>query len=301
MGPNGNVLGVKTAVQIPQGYQNVDIQWNSSKQIFEMLGESMEIANNRIDYLTSADGIHWTLQKGPPPVTASGSMTMCSASISDRQFLLTAVQFFDGANGSAAESQAQACNTNLKMNLTALKSEGWPCASTATTIQYVRTCVQLVNQQLGNGQVSSGTVGTPAATPATGAAGADSHVRTPTFDPQNDGVVIYAQTTDTINSMGNQIYSTTWRPDTSMVQVAAVSSNSCVASSSDQTYLLTAVQFFNTAANTSGANQAAECNAKLKANITALQSEGWPCASTNTTIQYIKTCVSLVSQLAAGH
>jgi len=79
-----------------------------------------------------------------PPVVQPAA---CVASASDQNYLTTAVQFFSGASGTSEAAQAAACNANLEAALSALQAQNWPCAATATTIQYVSTCVTIVSGQ----------------------------------------------------------------------------------------------------------------------------------------------------------
>ena len=74
----------------------------------------------------------------------------------------------------------------------------------------------------------------------------------------------------------------------------------CSASGSDRAYLDSAVIFFNGTARTKGAAQAAECKKNLFSSLISLSEMGWPCDGTNTTIEYVRTCVGLVSAQAAN-
>lgn len=123
------------------------------------------------------------------------------------------------------------------------------------------------------------------------------YVRTPTSRLDDPSLIYYAQTRDPQN-MANQIVVARWTWPTS--GGGGKTPVVCVAPDSDQIYLTTAVTFFSQATALGGAiaTQANDCRGNLEQTLTALKSQNWPCAPTQTTVQYVSTCVNLINSMA---
>lgn len=71
----------------------------------------------------------------------------CQVTQSTKNYLQTAVTFFEQALQTKAQKQAQICMTELKKSLIALASTNWDCDGARRTTQYTQECVAIVKEQ----------------------------------------------------------------------------------------------------------------------------------------------------------
>jgi len=306
MGPSGVSPTSRIAINAPNFYINVAVQYQASLGAYEMLGELLGSDPNQIDFLVSKDGINWSIAQSAvvrpqganihvrtpafdpadpnmiyfaqttdpegehnqiwstrldtsldaiaaaalqgvaatPIATPVPPPPACVASSADQNYLTTAVQFFNGAAGTAGASQAATCNSNLQASLTNLGAQNWPCAATATTLQHVQTCVGLVTA-LAN------------------------HTAAPTTPPP----------------------ATTAPPPATVAPPVA-----CQAPAATQNYLTTAMSYLSTARQVASVGSlASQCYNAASPAVNTLQSQGWPCGTAvDETMDYVSTCVGSI-------
>jgi predicted GH43/DUF377 family glycosyl hydrolase len=71
----------------------------------------------------------------------------CQVTQSTKNYLQTAVTFFEQALKTKAQKQAQICLTELKKSLIALTNTNWDCDGARRTTQYTQECVAIVKEQ----------------------------------------------------------------------------------------------------------------------------------------------------------
>ncbi len=71
----------------------------------------------------------------------------CQVTQSTKNYLQTAVTFFEQALQTKGQNQAQICMTELKKSLIALARTNWDCDGARRTTQYTQECVAIVKEQ----------------------------------------------------------------------------------------------------------------------------------------------------------
>lgn len=81
----------------------------------------------------------------PGPIKPTPTPAACVAPASSQQYLTTAVTYLQTASTiPKVATNARACLTNLQKSLPVLQSQRWPCAETASAVEYVSTCIEKV-------------------------------------------------------------------------------------------------------------------------------------------------------------
>jgi len=321
MGTSGIGQISSTALNLPKPYANIDVQYRPSLGVYQMLAEVFQSTmNNQIDYLVSTDGINFVLIGDGiiKPQEANGYVRTPAASPTDESFIAYGETTDPGAEANqiymvqlaplpTAISQATPSPQNPSPSVSPTPTPAPAPQATPTPTPVPQpapvVCVASATDQaflIGAVPFFQGALATSAAAQAQQYL---SELQANIQSLQNQGWPC-AQTAPIVAEVQNQVSIIQQLAAAPPVQATPPpvqatppppAPPACVASVTDQEYLTTAVTFFSRASSTSEAAQAADCNAHLEAALSALQAQNWPCAATATTIQYVSTCVTIVS------